>query len=111
MLVGCGSKSGVSVVINVRDGKTVAVIHQVGGSDEVWYNPGDRNYYLAARDDPRGAVLGVIDADSNTWVQNVKTTPGAHSLAANRANGHIYVPMGPPRCVPGCIGVFARTGD
>jgi hypothetical protein len=110
MLVGCGSKSGISVVINIRDGKTVAVIHQVGGSDEVWYNPGDRNYYLAARDNPGGPVLGVIDADSNTWVQNVKTNPGAHSVAANRANGHIYVPMGPPRCVPGCIGVFARTG-
>jgi hypothetical protein len=111
MLVGCGSKAGISVVINIRDGKTVAVIRQVGGSDEVWYNPGDRNYYLAARNNPGGAVLGVIDADSNTWVQNVKTNAGAHSVAANLANRHIYVPMGPPRCVPGCIGVFARAGD
>jgi DNA-binding beta-propeller fold protein YncE len=110
MLVGCGSKAGVSVVIDIRDGSTVAVIRQVGGSDEVWYNPGDRNYYLAARNDPRGPALGIIDADSNTWIQNVPTIAGAHSVAANRANGHIYVPMGPPRCVPGCIGVFARTG-
>jgi hypothetical protein len=108
MLVGCGSKTGISVVIDIRDGKTVAVIQKVGGSDEVWYNPGDRNYYLAARDNPGGAVLGIIDADSNTWVQNLKTNAGAHAVAANRANGRIYVPMGPPRCVPGCIGVFAR---
>jgi DNA-binding beta-propeller fold protein YncE len=109
LLVGCGSKAGISVVINIRDGKTVAVIRKVGGSDEVWYNPGDRNYYLAARDNPGGAVLGIIDADSNTWIQNVKTNPNAHSVAANLANRHIYVPMGPPRCTPGCIGVFAAT--
>jgi hypothetical protein len=110
MLVGCGSKAGVSVVIDIRDGSTAAVIRKVGGSDEVWYNPGDRNYYLAARDNPGGPVLGIIDADSNAWIQNVRTNPGAHSVAANRANGHVYVPMGPPRCVPGCFGVFAQGG-
>jgi DNA-binding beta-propeller fold protein YncE len=109
MLLGCGSRAGVSVVIDIRDGSTVAVIRQVGGSDEVWYNPGDRNYYLAARNNPGGPVLGIVDADSNTWIQNVPTNPGAHSVAANHANRHIYVPMGPPRCVPGCIGVFARS--
>jgi DNA-binding beta-propeller fold protein YncE len=111
MLLGCGSGAGVSVVIDIRDGSTAAVIRQVGGSDQVWYNAGDRNYYLAARNNPRGPVLGIIDADSNKWIQNVSTNPGAHSVAANHANRHVYVPMGPPRCVPGCIGIFVRTDN
>ncbi len=110
MLVGCAARvPAQSIVIDLRDGSTVAVIRQVGASDEVWYNPGDKNYYLAASNDPRGPSLGIIDARTNTWIQNVPTNRGAHSVAANRANRHIYVPMGPPRCVPGCIGVFART--
>jgi DNA-binding beta-propeller fold protein YncE len=111
MLVGCGSRAGKSVVIDLRDGSTVAFFTQVGASDEVWFNPGDKNYYLAARNDPRGPSLGIIDARTNTWIQNVATNPGAHSVAASRHNNHVYVPMGPPRCTPGCIGVFARTGD
>ena len=43
-------------------------IKNVGFVDETWYNPGDGNYYLAARDMPTGPVLGVISAKTRLWL-------------------------------------------
>jgi hypothetical protein len=103
----------------------------VGGSDEVWFNPGDGRYYTASRENPGAVpiagntpaspVLGVIDADSQTLLQVVPTfdTPGtsppprgsAHSVAVNPHNNHVFVPLPKnnvfgPGCLNGCIAVF-----
>jgi hypothetical protein len=86
----------------------VSTVTQVGGSDQVWYNPKDSRYYLAACGMPGGAVLGVIDAKTNAWVANVPTAKNAHSVAANPGNNHIFVPLTPnPECPQGCIAVYA----
>ena len=77
-------------------GRILATIPQVGGVDEVWFNCGDKRYYLAASNNPAangGPVLGVIDARTNTWVQNIPGGPGAHSVAANPTNNHIFFPL------------------
>src|SRR5258708_38961039 len=41
-----------SIVMDARTGEIVASIAQVGGSDEVWFNPGAKPYYLASRKSP-----------------------------------------------------------
>jgi hypothetical protein len=111
LLVGCSGdvntafpspKQLVTIVINASDGSLVRLFNQVGGSDEVWYNPGDNTYYLAASSwtiggCPQGVpgsctggtanpVLGIIDAGSDAdgpeFIQNIKTAAGAHSVAA-----------------------------
>jgi hypothetical protein len=97
----------------------------VSGSDEVWFNPGDGRYYLAARNQPGTPVVGVIDAKSEQLLQVTPTinTPGkanvypastAHSLAANSHNNHVLVPLGAnnvfPNCLNGCVAVFASPG-
>lgn len=105
-LVGCSDPSR-SIVQDVRTGEVVATIEQVGGSDEVWFNRGDDHYYLAARNNPGGPVLGIIDAGTNTWTKNVPTANNAHSVAADRKNNHVLVPLTPSAaCADGCIGVF-----
>jgi hypothetical protein len=86
----------ISIIMNTG-GTILETFHDVGGSDEVWYNPGDNNYYLAASNHtatgitggPGDPVLGVIDAGSfdsgpegPQWIQNVPTGSGAHSVAA-----------------------------
>ena len=122
-LIGCGDHDGEAfppneyVIQLAPDGLSftlLAEITQVGGVDEVWYNPGDNKYYLAARDMPNGAVMGVIDAGSNVWLQNVPTNSNSHSIAVDSSINHAFVPMqsGAP-CAPalssnGCIGVFAQ---
>jgi len=117
ILVGCslGGADSETLVMSARDGEILAVITQVGASDQVWFNPGDGNYFLGARNFPGGPVLGIIDSETNTWIENVPTAPNAHSVAASRRNDHVFVPLTPlpndPQCTNGCIGVYAEDDD
>jgi len=106
------------------NGSLVAV-PGAGGGDEVWYNSGDGNYYVAYNNDPVGPVFGVIGSVVDTLSQLVPTLPpvpavttganthGAgtvHSIAASATNNHVYVPLPAnssyPNCTQGCIAVF-----
>jgi hypothetical protein len=118
VMVGCADHDGRAfapntVIINGTTGAVVASINNVGFVDETWYNPGDHNYYLGARDMPTGPVLGVINADTRLWLQNVPTNGNAHSVAADPINNHIFVPLpsGGSNCetvaADGCVGVYA----
>jgi len=54
-------------------------------------------------------VLGVIDAQTDKWVENVPTAPRAYSVAADSTTHTVFVPMQPnPKCPQGCIAVFSR---
>jgi DNA-binding beta-propeller fold protein YncE len=117
VIVGCsaGSKTRTptmpnpaTVIIDVATEKVVKVIHELGGQDEVWYNPTTRQYYTASRDLPSGPVLGVINADTDTFVESIATGENAHSVAADSKNNAIFVPLTAPNpaCPNGCIGVY-----
>jgi DNA-binding beta-propeller fold protein YncE len=110
LLVGC-SVEGHTMILDGTNGRVVADLTQTGGSDEAWFNPGENRYYLAER----GAQsLGIVDALTNKFVENVESGVGAHSVAADAANNHIFVPIaGPdPACPNGCVAVFASVnGD
>jgi hypothetical protein len=119
VLVGCADHDGrafapSTVIINGTTGAVLATINNVGFVDQTWYNPGDNKYYLAARDMPSGPVLGIIDAASKLWLQNVPTNGNAHSVAADPKNNHIFVPLpsGGSNCetlnADGCVGVYAK---
>lgn len=117
LLVGC-SLTNNSQIISARDGTLLAEIPEISGSDEVWYNPGDRKFYLAARNNPAsagGPSLGVIDAVTNKFVTTVATDASAHSVAADRRTNNIFVPLGPivndPECSSGCIAVYNGHED
>jgi DNA-binding beta-propeller fold protein YncE len=75
-------------------------------------------------------VLGVMDATNNTFSTAVSTSFNAHSVAVNRHNNHVFVPLRPPRagvtppdpdlCTAfggpsfsgrGCIGVYWRMEE
>ncbi|HYB76643.1 MAG TPA: hypothetical protein VEE85_00450, partial [Candidatus Bathyarchaeia archaeon] len=119
VLVGCADHDGrafapSTVIINGTTGQTLTTINFVGFVDETWFNPGDGNYYLAARDMPTGPVLGVINANTRQWLQNVPTNGNAHSVAADAGNNHIFVPLpsgSSANCqsaaADGCVGVYA----
>jgi len=106
MLLGCSAGSDGVVIMDSRTGQVDTRISQVNGCDEVWYNPGDHHYYAAASGDPRGPLLGIIDAERRTWIQNISTGDlGAHSVAVDSRNNHILVPTSAG------IKVYARKGD
>ncbi|MGI0091462.1 MAG: LysM peptidoglycan-binding domain-containing protein [Nitrososphaerales archaeon] len=94
-----------SLIMNAHNGRIVATITQVGGSDEVAYDSSDGLYYLASDAMTSNGystgnstpVLGIINAFTNKWVENVPTgVPGAsaHSVAVDPVNNHIFVPVG-----------------
>ena len=98
LLLGC-SGDGIAAwqaqlqVMDARTGAIVKVITGIGGADEVWFNPGDKHYYVAARFDPSGPKLGIIDARTDTLIQTVATATNSHSVAADPINNHIFVPL------------------
>ena len=117
-LVGCAGHDGtqfppLEAILDATSNQIVASIDQVGGVDEVWYNPGDNRYYTASRDMPNGPVMGVIDAGTRTWLVNVATGSNSHSVAANQFTNQIFVPMQAgtlcgTQSANGCIAVYGR---
>ena len=107
LLAGCGNPHR-SVIIDKTNGAVLADFSTVGGSDEVWYNPGDNRYYLA---ETAFQNLGIIDAGTMTMVGEVQSGIGAHSVAGDRVSNHIFVPVaGPdPACPNGCIAVYSAA--
>jgi hypothetical protein len=117
-LIGCGGHDGISfppllIIFDGMTNKIVASITQSGGTDEVWFNPGDNRYYTAGRDMPSGPVMGVVDAGTRTWLVNVPTGSNSHSIAADQFTNHILVPLqAGARCGTqssnGCVAVYGR---
>jgi hypothetical protein len=119
------SAAPISVIMDAKTGKVDRNVPGVSGSDEVWFNPGDGHYYLAARANPGGPVLGVIDAERQILRQTVPTfnTPlssppprgTAHSVAVNPHNNHVLVPLPAnnvfPDCLNGCVAVYGTPTD
>jgi len=123
-LVGCGGHDGVQFppLLIVFDGTCTTSaaciasqikIDQSGGTDEVWYNPGDNRYYTAGRDMPNGPIMGVVDAGTRQWLVNVGTGSNSHSITVNQFTNQIFVPtQAGPLCgtqsANGCIAVYGR---
>jgi DNA-binding beta-propeller fold protein YncE len=121
LLVGCSDDAvaagfpAKSLILDLRSDKVVRTIREVGGSDEVWFDKRQGRYYLAAVANPGGPVLGVIDARNDRWLANLPTGPHAHSVAADPADGQVFVPIAAAnaagQCRSGCIAVFAAQSS
>ena len=87
VLVTCGGP----VVLSAIDGKILSTITQIGGGDEDWYNPGDGRFYFTSDDKstPPVGSLGVVDARTGAWLQNVPD-PGGRQAAALPKNNRIF---------------------
>jgi DNA-binding beta-propeller fold protein YncE len=119
LLVGCDDGHPL-LIVNVENGQVLKTIPEIHGSDEVWYNHGDHHFYAAAGGPPVPAV-GVIDAATNEFLENLPTGPGAHSVAADAKTNYVFAPIGAPNpkitknaCVTsglpaanGCVAVYS----
>ncbi len=123
LLVGCDTPAGTqqeTLIMSATSGAVVATITQVGGEDEVAYDPKLNHYLTASRNMTANgisqsgvtgakftSVLGVIDAATNTWVGNFPTGSGAHSVAADSKTGRVFVPVPPTATAAGGLLVFS----
>lgn len=87
-----------------------ANIGGITGSDEVWFNGGDKRYYTASSRQIGGPVLGVINAITNLLIETVPQSSGAHSIAADSKRNFIYVPQVAPASVVGTGGDTTTVG-
>jgi len=86
-------------VFNTKTLNFVEVGHITGG-DEIWYNSGDRKYYVGASRacgkasgcPTGGAVLGVINADTNMYIEGIAASSNSHSVAADSKHNYVLVP-------------------
>jgi hypothetical protein len=113
LLVGCAGSTGSLILDPTANGGngSVKVIPQVTGSDEVTFDPTNNLYFLAADTNPSGPVIGIINGLTDTWVANIASTPGDHSISVDPITGKVFVPYAsnPANtvCPNGCIAVFA----
>jgi len=115
----------ISIIMKAATGEVRTQVAGISGNDEVWFNHGDGHYYLAARNQPGGPVLGVVDARSGVLRQVIPTvnqaavpSPSpqggtAHSVAVDPRNNHAFVPLPAnnvfPDCLNGCVAVFGTV--
>ena len=123
LLVGCTPQNNPSdtstLVINAWS-KHFANISGITGSDEVWFNRGDQRYYTgssracglpAGCPAPNGgAVLGVIDGQTNLLIETIPQSQNSHSVAADPRRNRIYVPQVAPFAVVGAGGDTTAVG-
>jgi DNA-binding beta-propeller fold protein YncE len=120
LLVGCGGGRPL-IIVNALTGKIITTVADTHGADEVWYNPGNNQFYAPSGQNPT-PTLSVIDAESGKLLYNLPAGPGAHSVAASSGNNHVFVPIAIPSQVSptdacnvlfgllekqGCIAVYA----
>ena len=89
-LIGACGNGG--LVMDIRGGSVRKIIPNVGGGDEVWFNPGGWNALFR---DFYARLLGVVDASSLKVVTtSLVTQSGSHSVAAYAGNpNQILVPL------------------
>lgn len=125
LLLGCTPQNNPSdtttLVINATT-KNMAQVLNITGSDEVWFNNGDKRYYTGSSRDcgspgtcpdathPGLAQLGVIDATS-VLIEKIPQSSGSHSVAADSERNEIYVPQVAPKSVVGSGGDITTVGQ
>jgi hypothetical protein len=128
ILLGCNAPSipsGArnSVVINEENGNVTQTLANLGGADEVWFNPGDGHYFLGDSAATPNRIIGVVDSAGDNADQSIIIAPGlaankgSHSVAADPERNQAYVPIpnnaGSTICPTpsiGCIAIFGPKG-
>jgi hypothetical protein len=121
LMLGCTPGNNPSdtqtTIISAKTTNSVSV-NGISGSDEVFFNAGDRRYYLGASKAGlahipgiTGAVLGVVDAESKFLIETIPQSGNSHSVAADAFRNLIFVPQVAPVSVVGAGGDATTVGQ
>jgi DNA-binding beta-propeller fold protein YncE len=121
LLVGCSDDAiaagfkAKTLIMDAASGAVLRTVNEVGGSNYVTYNPGNNRFYLGARDmtedgtkgTKKTPVLGIIDAASMAFIENVPAAPNCKAVAADPTSNRVFMPLTTSTTGPG-IGVFSE---
>jgi hypothetical protein len=115
-LLGCTNLGPNSVVINLNSGAIIKRLPGEAGADEVWYNPGDNQYFmgngnhLTAVGGSPAPILGVVDATGKREDSSPTSAVGSHSVAADPVKNQVYVPINSNPAQGGKSGICGAHG-
>ena len=96
-LLGCTNLGPNSVVINLNSGAIIGKLAGEAGADEVWFNPGNNQYFLGSGNHLTAGspapILGVVDATGKRSDSSPTSAVGSHSVAADPVKDQVYVPI------------------
>jgi hypothetical protein len=114
VMVGCTPQNQPSddetTIINAKTFRYVDV-GNLTGSDEVWYDAGSGRYYTGSSRMIGGAVLGVVDGETNFLLETIPQSSASHSVAADRRHHKVFVPEVAPNSVVGIGGDVTTVGQ
>src|SRR5215510_305946 len=114
--LGCSNDGPNSVVINLNTGAIIGNLAGEAGADEVWFNPGDNQYFLAngnhltAVGGSPAPILGVVDATGKRSDSSPTSAVGSHSVAADPVKNQVYVPINSNPAQGGASGICTANG-
>ena len=113
MFVACSDPTaGHSVVLDPTGAGSIKLVAGISGGDQVSYDTSRNLFFEAARFQPGGPVLGVIDA-ATLSLQTLAIGSNDHAVAVDPISGEVFVATAATtafaNCSGGCIGVFAPT--
>src|SRR5262249_9510910 len=98
-LLGCTNAGPDSGGHNLNSGAIIRTLAGEAGADEVWYNPGNNQYFmgngnhLTAVGGSTAPQLGVVDASGKRPDTSPASAVGSHSVAADPVLNQVYVPI------------------
>jgi hypothetical protein len=114
VMVGCTPNNqpgdNETTIINAKNFRYVDV-GRLTGSDEVWFDEGSDRYYTGSSAMPGGAVLGVVDGETNFLLETIPQSSASHSVAADRRRHKVFVPQVAPKSVVGIGGDVTTVGQ
>ena len=118
LMLGCTPQNNPAdtqtTIISARTTNSVSV-NGITGSDEVFFNAGDRRYYMGASQNKTNGtispVLGVVDAETKFFIESIPQSSNSHSVAADALRNLIFVPQVAPAAVVGAGGDVTTNGQ
>jgi len=120
LMVGCGNAGTQTILLNpTGSGSIVKTFTQISGSDELWFDPTSKNFFVTGVDTSTGRAFDIISDISDLLLQSVPLpNVNAHSIAVDAVSGDVFVPLPgttsaatDPLCPLGCIAVFAPVPE
>jgi len=120
MLVGCGNVGAAAILVNCASTGThactiVKTFPGLGGTDELWYDPTTKSFYVTGNNGTNGSrFFDVVTDDAGGGIisqtVDLPITTSAHSIAVDPFNGDIFVPLAGTSSINPCPVTFANPG-
>lgn len=113
MLVACSDPTaGHSVLLDPTGKGSVRLVNGISGGDQAAFDPTRNTFFEAARFQPGGPVLGIIDANT-LGLQTIPIGANDHAVSVDPVSGEVFVATAATtafaNCARGCIGVISPT--